>query len=89
MPHHGTGTRVTACESGVTVTKCVTVRPPCQIEFGDLGIWGSRARLQRWILERGRSQKGSRSRETSRDKSDDERRLHKSTRLGIERDTNT
>jgi len=50
----------------------VTVRPPCQIEFGLLGIRGSRMRLGRWISERGRSQWGSRSRESSRDDCDDE-----------------
>jgi len=58
----------------------VTVRPPCQIEFGDLGVRGSRTRLQRWISKRGRSQKGNRSCETSRDNGDDERRFHKSER---------
>jgi len=25
-------------------------------QVGDLGVWGSQMRLQRWILERGRSQ---------------------------------
>jgi len=50
----------------------VTVRPPCQIEFGDLGVRGSRTRLRRWILKRGRSQKGNQSREMSRDNRDDE-----------------
>jgi len=33
----------------------VTVRPPCQIESGDLGVQGSQARLRRWISRRGRS----------------------------------
>jgi len=50
----------------------VTVRPPCLVEFGDLGVRGSRTRLRRWILKRGRSQKGNRSREASRDNGDDE-----------------
>jgi len=37
---------------------------------GDLGVRGSRTRLQRWISKRGRSQKGNRSREASRDEGD-------------------
>jgi len=62
----------------VNTTVTVTVRPPCQIESGDLGVQGSWARLQRWISKRGHSQKGNQSREVSRDRGDDERRLHKS-----------
>ena len=60
------------------MSRNVTVRPPCQIEFGVLGVRGSRARLRRWISKRGCSQKGNRSRETSRDNENDKRRFHKS-----------
>jgi len=55
----------------VIASNIVTVRPPCQIEFGDLGVRGSWTRLRRWILKRGRSQRGNQSHEASRDKSDD------------------
>jgi len=56
-------------------SEAVMVRPPCRIESGDLG-----RDYEDGFLKRGRSQKGNRSREASRDKVDDKRRLHKSGR---------
>ena len=56
--------------SRIITSNGVTVRPPCQIKSGVLGVRGSWARLRRWVLKRGHSQRGNRSRETSHDNDD-------------------